>query len=654
MNMIRNTVARKSAWLSTIALVAAMHLGESALAQATSRPPDRMTYQGFIAGSDGVALGNTAPKNYDVIFRIFDSETGGIPLWGEQQTVTVDAGLFSVLLGEGSAVNGTPNAGITLSTLFNGGTASDRYVGITIKGIGSGGTDVDVMPRMRLLSSPYAFLASRSLSSQTAVKLVQDNVGAADLLTSSGNMVNINGSLSIEGSGALVLGAGDPSKGDSLNGRIGYALQTPGSLDVIGTGATHADRRIQFVAEGGSTFNGPINAASLSITGAISAATLSLSGQFSAANVTATHVTSTTNTVNSELRVASGARIDLGAGLTKGQDNGTISYSRFGTDRDLEIVGGGSGISDRRISFFNQGIAYFNGPVGINAGNPGMSITTTSGTTPVDLDVLNIIQTKQRVYALGYANNSDRRIKSVIRLADANDDIDKLRRIRVTDYREIQRGETQRGIKKGVLAQEVREVLPDAVSTSSGIIPYLNQTAVQLESHGRAGIVKARFNIPHGLKDSQRFEALADGAARSLSVDEVVDEMTICIKGLAAVPSVLRVTGKETEDFLSVDYNQIFMTAVSALQEVERRLVEVERRESRIEVLERKAARVEELEKRAVMWDQLEAQAARLQALEGKLAELQQVVLKHSERDGRSRSAANATDSNPTSVASSR
>ena len=34
MNMIRNTVARKSAWLSTIALVAAMHLGESALAQA--------------------------------------------------------------------------------------------------------------------------------------------------------------------------------------------------------------------------------------------------------------------------------------------------------------------------------------------------------------------------------------------------------------------------------------------------------------------------------------------------------------------------------------------------------------------------------------------------------------------------------------------
>ncbi len=120
------------------------------------------------------------------------------------------------------------------------------------------------------------------------------------------------------------------------------------------------------------------------------------------------------------------------------------------------------------------------------------------------------------------------------------------------------------------------------------------------------------------------------------------------------MPSVLQVTGKETEDFLSVDYNQIFMTAVSALQEVERRLVEVERRESRIEVLERKAARVEELEKRAVMWDQLEAQAARLQALEGKLAELQQVVLKHSERDGRSRSAANATDSNPTSVASSR
>ena len=45
------------------------------------------------------------PKNYDVIFKIYNHETAGAAgnlVWGEQQTVTVDKGYFSVLLGDSS------------------------------------------------------------------------------------------------------------------------------------------------------------------------------------------------------------------------------------------------------------------------------------------------------------------------------------------------------------------------------------------------------------------------------------------------------------------------------------------------------------------------------------------------------------------------
>jgi hypothetical protein len=101
------------------------------------------------------------------VFRIYDVENGGVPLWGEQQTVTVDKGFFNVLLGEGAAVGVRP----ALSSLFKGATASDRFVGITVNGIGAGGANVDILPRLRLMTSPYAFLA------QNAVKLVQNNSG---------------------------------------------------------------------------------------------------------------------------------------------------------------------------------------------------------------------------------------------------------------------------------------------------------------------------------------------------------------------------------------------------------------------------------------------------------------------------------------------
>lgn len=175
-----------AAWM---ALALALAGSVSAWAQATPKPPERLTYQGYLAGSDGVALGNAAPKPYDVIFRIYDSEAATTPLWGEQQTVTVDKGNFSVLLGEGATIAGVPN-NVSLSSLFTGATASDRYIETTIKGIGSGGADVDIHPRIRLTSAPYVLVANRANS---AVKLVQSSGAGADLLTSTSNRVTVAG-----------------------------------------------------------------------------------------------------------------------------------------------------------------------------------------------------------------------------------------------------------------------------------------------------------------------------------------------------------------------------------------------------------------------------------------------------------------------------
>lgn len=182
----------RTALALAVAVAGIALLPTTALAQVASpNPPARMTYQGFLVGSDGVSLGNVAPKNYDVIFTVYNNETASASanvLWGEQQTVTVDKGYFSILLGEGATVSGLPHT--DLSGLFKGADASDRFVGITVKGIGTGGANVDITPRLRLLSSPYAFLA------KGALKLVGDT--GVELISGSGNEVTVTGKLKVD------------------------------------------------------------------------------------------------------------------------------------------------------------------------------------------------------------------------------------------------------------------------------------------------------------------------------------------------------------------------------------------------------------------------------------------------------------------------
>jgi microcystin-dependent protein len=172
---------RAAATPSILALALAL-VGSRALAQSTPEPPNRMTYQGFLTDANGVPLGETSPQNFDVIFRIHDDQSAGQVLWGEQQTVTVDNGNFSVLLGEG-ADSGDPRP--VISTVFVGPTASDRYVGMTVKGIGNGGSDVNILPRLRMLASPYSFLAKNSTA------LVSPN--GSTLVSAANGELTING-----------------------------------------------------------------------------------------------------------------------------------------------------------------------------------------------------------------------------------------------------------------------------------------------------------------------------------------------------------------------------------------------------------------------------------------------------------------------------
>lgn len=57
--------------------------------------PRLINYQGYITDADGVPANGTK----QVVFRLYENETGGIPLWSEEHTIVAQNGVFTVLLG---------------------------------------------------------------------------------------------------------------------------------------------------------------------------------------------------------------------------------------------------------------------------------------------------------------------------------------------------------------------------------------------------------------------------------------------------------------------------------------------------------------------------------------------------------------------------
>ena len=189
------------------------------VAAATATPPGLMSYQGFLADANGDPLGNTAPVNYDLEFRVYSAISGGTALWAEQQTVTVDKGRFAVLLGEGSVVGSELRPGI--ATIFSGLTASDRYIGVTVKTLGG-----EIAPRLRLLTSPYSFLAQKAVGIENDtltgnVNFLSGNIGMG--VAAGSDRVTVDGTISV-GSGNSV------SLANGLNYYLKLGAQNSGNL----------------------------------------------------------------------------------------------------------------------------------------------------------------------------------------------------------------------------------------------------------------------------------------------------------------------------------------------------------------------------------------------------------------------------------------
>ncbi|MFM8485553.1 MAG: tail fiber domain-containing protein, partial [Bacteroidota bacterium] len=171
---------------------------------------------------------------------------------------------------------------------------------------------------------------------------------------------------------------------------------------------------------------------------------------------------------------------------------------------------------------------------------------------------------------------SDRRIKTDLHRSSGKHDLATLLQLEVTDYRHVDSIANGSGIVKGFIAQQVKEVFPQAVSTAKNTIPDVLAKPASMQVNGDM----ATFNMPAGnnIVKGDRVRIFQNGGEQKEY--DVVDTQgsSFTVKGWnAAFNEVDKVFvyGKEVNDFCQVDYDKIHNLNVSATQELARRVAEL-------------------------------------------------------------------------------
>ncbi|MBS4015889.1 MAG: hypothetical protein KGZ86_05595, partial [Candidatus Latescibacteria bacterium] len=123
--------------------------------------PKLLHYQGKLTTLAGLPV---TDSTYSITFRLFNTLTGGSSFWNETQNIATNQGIFNVLLGTNNSIDTIPQSG-------------NCYLEMQVN------PNPAMTPRIRLVSSAYAYLSKKADTSNYALSANIQYVDSARIAT---------------------------------------------------------------------------------------------------------------------------------------------------------------------------------------------------------------------------------------------------------------------------------------------------------------------------------------------------------------------------------------------------------------------------------------------------------------------------------------
>lgn len=588
---------------------------------ADNNPPTKLTHQGFLTDANGLPLGNAAPVNKPIVFRIWDAPAAGILLWAAQQVVTVDKGHYSVLLGEGSKFGQDPFLA-DLSTIFTGAGASDRFLEITVDGAA-------LFPRLQFLPAPYAMLARKAMTVDSTATLLPAQVSGTlaasqiPILDASTKITGIlddaripstvlrtrldqtlAGKLTVNNGGGGI-GIDLASNDAVLNARV--IQNKTGGADkhlYIGFGSGPEDSQVKLYSNGTET---------MTVTGGkVGIGTSTPEKMLDVAGYARIKDHLIFNSTDAVINWGGSGKLHFRGNTTMGNE-GTFTAKEHMIITSVGNVGIGTTTPQyplhvkSQVKLEIQLEAYLDVAGAINVANA----------TKTDLS--HSIKAEGRILAGAFDVNSDMRIKQITGRTGGPSALESIRQLQVTDYTYVDTIGSGRGLQRGFIAQEVEQVIPEAVTRGPGVVPDVYARAEALRYDAGTKALTISLQKPHGMAKDEVVSLVFEGKQEEFKVT-AVPSATEFVVTTPSQPAKVFVYGRRVSDFRTVEYDRIFTTGISAMQEMARQNEALQKRVAELESRERQ---VTALQKRVTELEGLERQVADLQKLVRQVAERQ-------------------------------
>jgi len=520
------------------------------LAVAQDSDPYLLSYQGRVADGAGLPIGNSTPDNRKVRFQVYSSATGGTAVYGEQQTITISGGEFSVLIGNGQSISSVsgPSNNTTIASILSNMSNKSLYLGVSVAG-SDGEFASEISPRQQLVAGAFTFRAkvAETVTSQgvtasmlatgavtsdkiaagavtlnslgnasiTSTKIADSTINAADIDQTSVGLWSPNGSNIFRSAGNVGIGTSTPA----------FLLDVNGDIRLDSGGA------VRFYAPAGGYHGNPTGGMICYMAGSdyahIYAAGYSNGGYL---------VINTGDDGNEPIVFQ-----QHGVERMRIAANGYVGIGIPSPVAPLEVGGG----------FYYQGFGaayaatngYFTAAVSGPHGNHNFSIVSRAA---ILCDTYVFIA-------------SDERTKNIKGVSNGAADMQTLLGIEITDY--TFRDSVARGNQtlKKVIAQQVEKVFPQAINKSTDVVPDIYQKSM---------VKDGWVQLPTDLKVGERVKLISE---KTSGIYEVLEVKAGSFRtDFASEGGDVFVFGREVNDYRSVDYEALSMLNISATQQLKR------------------------------------------------------------------------------------